>query len=501
MKTNLSQSLETILRRVPKSINPAEVILFLLNYPQTPKEVSAEAKQWGKNVLQHYHLDDPTAIHEYVRHRLTHSLSDEIKTVFGKYYSPKGATDLVAGYIQPLLQPDTLLLDLCVGGGAFAQGDPTRFYGADIDAVAVQILRHMGWEHIQCLDALNQINLEAYGIPKDHRDVIIVGNPPYNDRTSINKRGSKGQSVSLVDPRVKATDVGISFMRAYFLLQPRAVAVLHPMTYLLKPSLFKKIANLGYRLEQYTIFSSRAFSTHGSNPFPYGAALWVPRDPQAQIEGREQPALTPEQLESEWQAIRQREFPVVEIQDAQVTRCNWTFRMANYKTIDEPATKINKYVSKQPSNIELYTFNYRDLNSLLAKGNLMNNQPNGVPVVLDGDGEELIKACAMNCIKRYWKSGKKPVDFILGNMSPIYPQVLVTGSLRYVAVIDAYLANTPKFQPGIEQLMTWVRRMIRQHPRKKYLYRFLAVIKGVGEREALQVFCTKKLKIAIAALR
>jgi hypothetical protein len=79
-----------------------------------------------------------------------------------------------------------------------------------------------------------------------------------------------------MDPRIKNRDSGIAFMRAYFLVKPRAVAILHPMSYLVKPTIYDRLVNFGYRLENCVIFSSRAFATHGSNAFPYVAALWVP---------------------------------------------------------------------------------------------------------------------------------------------------------------------------------------------------------------------------------
>jgi hypothetical protein len=288
----ISEHLSEVFHKLPEGIDPNIAVLLVLSLEDDARgPVSPAQQKWIEEIRAKYCLDDSEAVKKFIGNRFTHMLPDQKKSSLGKYYSPTGAIRLVRALLKGILNPSDLVLDICVGCGAFAfEFAGNEFYGFDIDPVAVQILKKMGFKLMVEMDSLACVDRARFDIPEDKR-VVIVGNPPYNDRTSKNRRKSKSQVHAPMDARVDNQDSGVAFMRAYFLLKPRAVAVLHPLTYLLKPTLYGRLANFGYRLETCVIFSSRAFATHGSNAFPFAAALWLPRDLAAFEAGREHDSL------------------------------------------------------------------------------------------------------------------------------------------------------------------------------------------------------------------
>ena len=502
-KLPISEHLADVFHKLPKDLDANVAVLLVLSLEDdTQKTLSRVEQSWLDGVIAKYDLDDVNAVKKFIGNRFTHMLPDQKKSSLGKYYSPTGAIRLVRALLKGILHPSDLVLDICVGCGAFAfEFAGNEFYGFDIDPVAVQILKKMGFKLMVEMDSLACVDRARFDIPEDKR-VVIVGNPPYNDRTSKNRRKSKSQVHAPMDARVDNQDSGVAFMRAYFLLKPRAVAVLHPLTYLLKPTLYGRLANFGYRLETCIIFSSRAFATHGSNAFPYAAALWLPRDLAAFEDGREQPKLTKEEITREFLQLQNQQFQVVEVIEDQTNVFEGHFRAADYRTIDCPACRINKYASDKTSDIGLYQFNFRDLNSLLSNGNLTSKMGDTAPVNLGTTGEDLFKYCALNAIKRYWKGGKKPFDFILGNLSPIYPKELIETPLKFACLIDVYFAHQQKFQPRIAKLRPWVYQLAKTNPDNNLLRRFACVLDGEdADREALKTHCAELVRKGVDGLR
>ncbi len=505
----LSQHLSAVFKRLPSNVGPNDAVLMVLSFAD--EEVRTQdfaCQEWLNDLRGSYYLDDAEAVKKFIGNRFTHLLADVDKSSLGKYYSPTGGIRLTRELLHGILLPSDLILDLCVGCGAFAfEFNGNDFYGHDIDPIAIQILRKIGFPNMAQQNSLACAGGAALNLP-DGKRVLIVGNPPCNDRTSKNRRGTKVQTSFAFDKRIEDRDLGIAFMRTYFLIQPRAVAVLHPFSYILKRSLYQKLLgkdkqHFGYRLQDCVVFSSRAFATHGANAFPYVAALWTPRDLKAFDENRSQPLLTSEQIREEHQQLLQKSFRVVEIEEDKVTAFESPFCPARYKTIDDPTCHINKYADSRLSNIGLYQYNFRDLNSLLSNGNLTNKRGNTVAVNLEADGKELVSYCALNAIKRHWKAGKKPFDFILGNLSPIYPGALIVSPLKVACLVDAYFANEPKFQPGMARLRPWISSLAKAQPTDQLLVHFAEFLNGEDtvDREALRADASPLVKQAVNALR
>ena len=100
-----------------------------------------------------------------------------------------------------------------------------RYLGADIDSIALQRVA----KNIRTLqtNSLENVSRKKFGIRENER-LIIIGNPPYNDKTSMIRNGIK-QGLYVIDSILKHRDIGISFLRSYAVLEPDFVCVLHPL--------------------------------------------------------------------------------------------------------------------------------------------------------------------------------------------------------------------------------------------------------------------------------
>ncbi|GAA7224425.1 hypothetical protein HpCK27_09480 [Helicobacter pylori] len=86
------------------------------------------------------------------------------------------------------------------------------------------------------INALANPKRENYGVSQDE-PLIIVGNPPYNDRTSFVKQDIKNKDfIFEIDNDLKSRDLGISFLKSFAILKPAFICVLHPLSYLIKES-------------------------------------------------------------------------------------------------------------------------------------------------------------------------------------------------------------------------------------------------------------------------
>ena len=205
-------------------------------------------------------------------------LNERAQIQMGSYYTPLPHVRRVYEMIRPYLSADAVVLDTACGyGGFFSHAAECRKIGADIDAAALSRARR---EHpdvsFVARDALVGCSREQYGIGGGK--LIVVGNPPYNDRTSQVKREAKrAHAKAQPDPDLAARDAGLSFLRSYGKLRADVVCVLHPLSYLIKRANFNAIKPFAqhYRLVSADIVSSAAFAgASGACPFPIVIALY-----------------------------------------------------------------------------------------------------------------------------------------------------------------------------------------------------------------------------------
>ena len=191
----------------------------------------------------------------------------------GSFYTPKRLVDIAYSLLDRAnaITKDSIFLDTSCGYGDFFT-DGFNSVGSDIDEQALaRVSKNVKTFH---RNALINPSRNAYGI-KESDELIIIGNPPYNDKTSLVGRSSK-DSVVEIDQDLKHRDLGISFLRSYVKLKPKYVCVLHPLSYLIKEANFKALKAFkdSYRLIDSIIVSSQEFNTKASSYFPVIIALY-----------------------------------------------------------------------------------------------------------------------------------------------------------------------------------------------------------------------------------
>jgi predicted RNA methylase len=258
----------------------------------------------------------------------------------GSYYTPTWLVEMVYSLIEKNVPDaqDYYILDTSCGYGGFLRG--SKSIGADIDKKAVETARTAGsastfFNH----NSLFEISRARYGLDKNAK-VIIVGNPPYNDTTSIIHNSIK-EAGFLRDADVLSRDLGISFLLSYNKLAADFVCVLHPLSYLIKKANFEALRQFknNYALIDSVVVSSGVFSaTSKTTCFPVIIALY-----ERNLFGME------------YEYILNYKFK---------TNDNKTFFMKEYDT-------IGKYVSKYPNHKQVgeretvaYFYTMRDINAL-----------------------------------------------------------------------------------------------------------------------------------------
>lgn len=335
----------------------------------------------------------------------------------GRYYTPQILVDLCYGLLEPQMTQQTILLDNSAGYGSFIKQElQARTIAADLNPDAVQTLAHnyRACRLILKDNALVGVSRQKYGLSaRDH--LIIVGNPPYNDRTSKNKREQKVRQTFLMDADIQRRDLGMSFLLSYAKLKAQFVCVLHPLSYLIKPTNFKRLAAFytQYHLVASTIFSSHRFNGTQNTPFPIVAALY--------------------------QHGRGMDYAEVANHRFKVLGENYSFKLSAFETLDG---YIRKYPPRQTdtkeSDIGLYFYNFRDANSLFTSANFTEKEDFQKHITVHK--KNLYQYAYLNCYKRYF-----PRYYVFGNVSPLVERHYLESSatLKAWCLFDC-IANNPR---------------------------------------------------------
>ncbi|NNN06807.1 MAG: hypothetical protein HKL90_12985 [Elusimicrobia bacterium] len=404
-----------------------------------------------RELLNKYTVRDHNEVRRHIRHRWSQYQPDGKKAGLGKYYTPEHLVDHVRTLIEPFLTDRPYVADLAAGCGAFlAKFEDCRIIGRDIDQQAVALLAEMGFPKIEEDNSLLHVNRAKLGLRENDR-LVLVGNPPYNDTTSLNRRygTNKKEGRGLVrDPDLRAKDAGIAFLRAFAKLHPDAIGILHPLSYLIKETNFQELVRpfsdgkssftSRYKLTAAAVFSSAEFGSgiEGTTPFPVVAALYAPGA-------------------MDYRYISQFEFPIFVGHGSGLSDTGRRLALSRITTIDGIIRKYPPTAGmSKTSDIGLYQYNIRDTNSLLTSGALSSKtDKNRIPVQF----VDLWKYSYLNCYKRYF--GK---SFIFGNLSPIIdPKDTEDETFRDRCVIDTVMNNQ-----NIESLN-------RSNPRSFVIERFL----------------------------
>ena len=123
-----------------------------------------------------------------------------INTVnLGSYYTPETIVDLAYSILKKNIVniKDFAILDSSCGYGSFLtkKNIVKRLVGADIDEKAVsEAKKRINDVYFTCQNSLVSVCRKNLAIENDEK-LIVIGNPPYNDTTSIIRNSIKDVSV------------------------------------------------------------------------------------------------------------------------------------------------------------------------------------------------------------------------------------------------------------------------------------------------------------------
>jgi len=311
----------------------------------------------------------------------------------GSYYTPEKLVHSVHDFIHPYLgntKRKVLIFDSAGGCGAFLFGIKHFDYRiAERDLDAYKFLeQHFNKQKIYHANSLIKVNRAKYFISPS-AFLIMIGNPPYNDTTSEFKNGEKGKNIC--DEDLYDRDLGVSFLKSYYKFNADVVCILHPLSYLIKETNFKRLRVFkdNYRLIKGEIFSSALFHGTGTGKFPILAALY-----EKNLSGMT------------FDYIRKIQFDILD--------SSKKFVLSEYRTTDG---YINKYPPRKndikDSPVGLYYYTFRDFNSLKKNAAFMlKKHPNGIVVTL----ENFYKYAYLYALKSLFN----PEDrWLYGNLSPL----------------------------------------------------------------------------------
>ena len=211
----------------------------------------------------------------------------------GSFYTPDFVVKIVYEMLLNALSNVDLkaytLLDSSCGYGNFLQmplnlqnsknADFAQKIGIDIDEKALQKAgqNFAGAKNPPLFlhkNSLLNVNRANFGI-KESAKLVIIGNPPYNDKTSIVQNKLKNKDYN-VDKALKCRDLGASFLLSFNALKAEFICVLHPLSYLIKESNFKALRTFfaNYTLLNSRIISSEIFCPNSLGFFPIIIALY-----------------------------------------------------------------------------------------------------------------------------------------------------------------------------------------------------------------------------------
>ncbi len=209
-------------------------------------------------------------------------LAYESRVNLGSYYTPPEIVGTAWKMIAPYVRSQTTVIDSACGYGDFLKHcGQAMTIGCDIDETAIDVAKESS-NRVRFFqtNALHNVSRTKFGIP-EQSDLIVVGNPPYNDKTSLIRQSIKSVDFE-IDDDLACRDLGISFLRSYNKLRADLICVLHPLSYLIKPTNFRllKAFTANYRLIEGLLISSGEFPESVKHtPFPIVLALYQ-RDAQ-----------------------------------------------------------------------------------------------------------------------------------------------------------------------------------------------------------------------------
>lgn len=362
----------------------------------------------------------------------------------GGYYTKPELVTLVYQLVRENVGDyrDHILLDTSCGYGSFIRDKRwnNKRIGADIDGSAIKRAASLSPDvRFVCKNALNNVAREGYQLsPADK--IIIVGNPPYNDTTSIARNRVK-RSFEDVDPSLKTRDLGISFLLSYGKLRADYICVLHPLSYLIKKANFAALKSfaLNYTLIDSVIVSSAEFSqTSKVTEFPIIVALYK-RDRSGM----------------DYEFIREREFK---------TKEGKNFKLADFDPISNYLTKYPNQKRVDPKEAIAKFWTMRDINALKRSRTFVTNTTANTIFVT----RELFEYyCYVDIFKRFIRS----VPYYFGNCDVMIDNdafLKLKDDFKALSIerhshLKSIVDSAPKGRSSLEKIEAYFRELLGEH--------------------------------------
>ena len=339
--------------------------------------------------------NQPSLFHDLQEQSLSEPvhLGAKTRVNLGSFYTPARYVDAVGEWlVKHGVGDGWTIADLSCGYGAFFRlaADPRlakcRYVGNDIDALALEKAADVfPFVAFSRQNALVGVEREKFGIGKGEK-LVVVGNPPYNDITSQAKQKIKAE-IMPIDVDLKARDVGMSSLLAYERLRADFVAVLHPLSYLVKKSNFDACRRFfgNYEMLENLVFPSSEFAgTSRKSVFPVVVGLYKRK----------------EGVGMSFDDAARTVFKTVE---------GDSFSLSQYEFI---TAKIAKYPTRRRYKPELLFYTIRDINALKRSKTFL---PRRIPNAVDVDPARLAYYCYIDAFKRYART-----PYWMGNLDIPY---------------------------------------------------------------------------------
>lgn len=358
----------------------------------------------------------------------------------GSFYTPAKYVNIVGGWLLKYgVGRGWTIADLSCGYGAFFElGDvdglsECRFVGNDIDSEAVEkaqgIFTNVVWS---VRNALKDVSRKNFSFGATER-LVIVGNPPYNDVTSQINQKVKTKEFS-IDADLKTRDLGMSSLLAYDKLKAEYVAVLHPLSYLVKKSNFSATRQFfsNYELIEHVIFPSCEFAgTSKTSAFPVIVAMYRRNVGHG---------LSYDEVQSMW-------FRTVD---------GVEFSLSGFDYVTD---EIEKYPSDRRYEPEILFYTMRDINALRRSRTFIKER---IANAVDVDPRKLAYYCYVDCFKRYadvpYYLGNFNVPFIRSEFSSVSNDVMAVAKFAYPELFG--MVNPPDSECE-ERVKNYILRSIK----------------------------------------
>lgn len=363
-------------------------------------------------------------------------LTYQAKINNGSFYTPPELVNYVWNFIAPFLTKNAVVLDTSAGKGSFFFNKEKKglsFVATDNDDLAINYLKE-NFPSLRVIkkNALISLKRTNYGISEKQK-LIIIGNPPYNDFTSLKARKIKEKFATnlTINSQIKSRDLGISFLRSYYHLQADYICILHPLSYLIKETNFNHLKELkdNYRLLKTLVVDSKKFTDAKGASFPITVSLY--------------------QLDNKGMNYEYIKNFFFQLEDGR------KFSLNSFQFLTNLIDKYPKKTFSDEYLNNLFFFTFRDINSIMRNRTFIQEANNySVPIKKD----KLKYYAYIDYFKEEFR-GKIP--FYLRNFDVFYSSEFQEGDWSYFTQrIMAKLENKESSKitktPKIKEFETWV---------------------------------------------